>query len=273
MNVLFYVLSSALIWLSYRSLLGGIEYRRFFRQELAKLPSKYAPFATIIAPCRGIDQDLEQNLRAVVSQDYPEFETIFVVDDPDDPAVSVIREFLDDRSRLLIAPKAVRSSQKVENLRAAVGEADPRSKVFAFIDSDIKTSNAWLKILVSALADDKVGAATGYRWFISDTPNFASELRSSWNASIASALGSRTTSNFCWGGSMAIRRDVFERLHVREKWSGTLSDDFTVTRTMKKAGLSIVFVPGALSPSRGECTVSEMLEFTTRQMKITRVYA
>ncbi len=60
---------------------------------------------------------------------------------------------------------------------------------------------------------------------------------------------------------------------MREKWRGTLSDDFAVTRAMKAASLPIVFVPQALIASVEDCDFRELLEFTTRQMKITRVYA
>ena len=70
-----------------------------------------------------------------------------------------------------------------------------------------------------------------------------------------------------------MRRDVFEGIAMREKWRGTLSDDFAVTRAMNEAGLQIVFVPQALTASVEDCTFRELLEFTTRQMKITRVYA
>ena len=72
---------------------------------------------------------------------------------------------------------------------------------------------------------------------------------------------------------MAIRRDVFDRIDMREKWRGTLSDDFALTQAVKDAGLSIVFVPKALTASVENCSFHELLEFTTRQMKITRVYA
>jgi hypothetical protein len=41
---------------------------------------------------------------------------------------------------------------------------------------------------------------------------------------------------------------------------------------MNDAGLHIVFVPQALIPSVENCTFRELIEFTTRQMKITRVY-
>ena len=98
-------------------------------------------------------------------------------------------------------------------------------------------------------------------------------MRAVWNASIASALGANVQTNFCWGGSMALRREIFEKIEMREKWRGTLSDDFAVTRALKAANLPICFVPQALTASVEDCTFAELFEFTTRQMKITRVYA
>ena len=72
---------------------------------------------------------------------------------------------------------------------------------------------------------------------------------------------------------MAISRKIFETLKIREKWRGTLSDDFVVTRIMHEADLPIVHVPQCLTVSIENCTFRELLEFTTRQMKITRVYS
>ncbi len=142
-----------------------------------------------------------------------------------------------------------------------------------FVDSDARPDKNWLKNLIAPLRDEKIGCATGYRWFISGKRNFASEMLSVWNASIASALGANRKSNFCWGGSMALRRETFDKIKMRERWKGTLSDDFAVTRTMKENGLAIYFVPQALTVSIEDCSFKRLLEFTTRQMKITRVYA
>ncbi|MGD9631248.1 MAG: glycosyltransferase family 2 protein [Pyrinomonadaceae bacterium] len=279
MSILFYLFAALLVYLSARSLLGGVAYFRFFQAELERQPVDHHPFATMIAPCKGLDKGLAENLTSLFEQVYPEFEIVFVVDDGTDPAVSTINEVIAHCSghgangRLVIAPKASGSSQKVENLREAVLHADERSEVFVFVDSDARPNRNWLGHLVAPLEEGSVGATTGYRWFISEKMTFASELRSAWNASIASALGANTKTNFCWGGATAIRREVFDRLDMRERWSGTLSDDFTVTRVIKRAGLEIRFVPGALTPSPGECGLREAIEFTTRQMQITRVYA
>jgi cellulose synthase/poly-beta-1,6-N-acetylglucosamine synthase-like glycosyltransferase len=219
-----------------------------------------------------LDQGLNENLRALRDQDYPEYELLFVVDDEADAAVPVIRSVSTD-AELIIAPQASGTSQKVENLREAVLHVSPRSRVLVFADSDARPGKDWLRHLVAPLADETVGVATGYRWFVSPDPTFASELRSVWNASIASSLGPGDNNQFCWGGAMAIRREVFDRLGVRDKWKGTVSDDFVLARVVRDAGLAIRFVPQALTASLENCTLPETLEFTTRQMKLTRVYS
>lgn len=297
----FYFFATILVFLSYKSLRGGINYLNFFKAELAKPKSGYTPFCSLIAPCRGLDEDLEANLFALFQQDFPQFEILFVVDDAQDEAVSVIYSLINRRNaetqrneeklilknsaslrlcgennlsaKLVVAGKATDESQKVHNLREAVLRVSDESKVFVFVDSDARPNENWLRNLVAPLQDEKIGCATGYRWFISKKNTFSSQMRSVWNASIASALGANTNSNFCWGGSMAMRRDVFEKLRMREKWRGTLSDDFAVTRAMKEANLPIYFVPDCLTASVEDCNWRELLEFTTRQMKITRVYA
>jgi ceramide glucosyltransferase len=286
MVFVFYFFAVALVYLSYKSFRGGINYLNFFRSEIAKSLSDFTPFVSIIAPCRGLDEDLENNLNTLFRQNFPRYEVIFVVDSETDEAVKIIEKvsrkmsepsavadgyFLN--SKLVVAGRAKNESQKVHNLREAVLHVADESKVFVFVDSDARPSENWLRNLVAPLQSEKIGAATGYRWFISKKISFASEMRSVWNASIASALGANLKSNFCWGGSMAMRRETFDKLEMREKWRGTLSDDFAVTRTMKAANLQIYFVPQALAVSIENCSWRECLEFTTRQMKITRVYA
>lgn len=273
-TLIFLFFAAILVFFSFRSFRSGLAYLAYFRSQLAKPLNGFTPFVSLIAPCKGLDEGLRENLEALLGLDYPEYEVIFVVDDENDPAVQVIQD-LSNRSvenRLVFASKATASSQKVENIREAIKHADQRSEAFVFVDSDARPQKQWLRHLVAPLADESVGAATGYRWFLSKKPSLASELRSAWNASIASALGPNTKSNFCWGGSMAIRRDVWDRLGLSARLKGTLSDDFTVTRAMKDADLGIVFVPQALTPSIENCTFHELFEFTTRQMKITRVY-
>lgn len=278
MIYLFYFFAAVLVFLGWQSLRDGIFYLNFFKQELAKPVSNYTPICSIIAPCRGLDENLYENLDALFQQNFPRYEIVFVVDDVRDEAVSVIKKVIETHTtnisaKLVVAGKATNESQKIHNLRQAVLEVSDESEIYIFVDSDARPSENWLQNLIAPLESESIGCTTGYRWFVSEKFGFASELRSIWNASVASALGANLKKNFCWGGSMAIRRDKFESLNVCEKWRGTLSDDFALTRLMNEANLPVFFVPQCLTATVEHCNFRQMLEFTTRQMKITRVYS
>lgn len=277
---LFYFFAAIVIWLGILSLRGGFNFAAYVRRETVRPLHDFTPFASIIAPCRGLEDGLRENLAALFEFNYPAYEIIFVTDQDEDPALSVVEEIIKSENnssrvsaRVLIAGESIDCGQKVHNLRVAVSAADLRSEVFVFVDSDARPQPAWLQSLVAPLVDDQIGAATGYRWFIPAGGGFASHLRSVWNASIASALGEREDKNFCWGGSTAIRKATFEKLQIRERWRGTVSDDFTMTRVLQEAKLPIHFVPACLVASLDDCNLKELLEFTNRQLKITRIYA
>lgn len=278
--VFFYFFALIVIWLGLSSLLEGFRFLSYVRREISQELPAFTPFASVIAPCRGLDQGLRENLSALFLQDYPAYEIIFVTEDAQDLALAVIEELRhafawksEVSARIIHAGKAQESGQKVHNLICAVGCASENSNAFIFVDTDARPRSSWLRTLVAPLADERMGAATGYRWFIPVKGGFASHLRAVWNASIASALGEREDKNFCWGGSTAIRRSTFEKLDMRKRWRGTLSDDFTMMRVLREENLPIHFVPQCLTPSLEDCTLRELFEFTTRQLKITRVYA
>jgi len=271
--VVYYFLAVVSCWFGLQSLLSGIRYAAYVRRETSRPLPDFQPFVSVIAPGRGLEPGLIDNLRPLVSQDYPRYEVLFVFDALDDPAIKIVDELKGPTTRTIIAGPATDSGQKVHNLRVAVNEIDPRSEVLVFVDTDARPAKDWLRKLVAPLADETLGASTGYRWFVPDRGGIASRLRSVWNASVASALGSDTAKNFCWGGSTAIRRTTFTKLDVTEHWRGTVSDDFTITHVLKQANLPIHFTPNCLVASAGDCDFSELIEFTTRQIKITRVYA
>jgi cellulose synthase/poly-beta-1,6-N-acetylglucosamine synthase-like glycosyltransferase len=218
MIFVFYFFALLLLWQGTLSLIGGIRFARYIEKELRRQANHFTPYASVIVPCRGIDDDLRDNLRRLWRQDYPSYELIFIFDSAEDEAARVIEELRCEgedsesnvaRVRIFIAGRATDSGQKVHNLRAGVKEVDEGSEVFAFLDTDARPGDGWLRALVSPLADEAIGATTGYRWFVPMQNRFPSLLRAVWNASITSTLGADGKRNFCWGGSTAIRpRDV-----------------------------------------------------------------
>jgi cellulose synthase/poly-beta-1,6-N-acetylglucosamine synthase-like glycosyltransferase len=268
----YYFLAAVAVWIGIKSLLGGLRYAAYVEQETSRALPEFYPFVSVIAPTRGLETDREfvDNVRPLLEQNYPRYEIQFVFDSPQDPCLPLVNDL---GARIVVSGPSTNCGQKVHNLIVAVGQVDPRCEVMVFVDTDARPQADWLRKLVAPLADEKVGASTGYRWFVPEKGGVASRLRGVWNASIASALGADTTKNFCWGGSTAIRRSTFEELKVADHWRGTVSDDFTITRVLKEAKLPIHFTPHCLVPSVGDCGWDELLEFTTRQIKITRVYA
>lgn len=278
--LIFYFFALIVVFLGVLSLRSGLGFARYVQDEIARPLPDFAPFVSINAPCRGLESGLRKNIAALFCQDYPEYEILFVTDRADDPSLKVVDEVIRDvgqnrrvPARIVIAGNAVDRGQKVHNLAIAVSNVDPRSQVFVFVDTDARPESTWLRSLVAPLHDARIGAATGYRWFIPDRGGLASQLRSVWNGSIASALGPGEHKNFCWGGSTAIRRSTFYKLQVDKRWRGTVSDDFSLTQTLQEAKLPIHFVPACLIASVGDCAARELIEFTNRQLKITRVYA
>jgi ceramide glucosyltransferase len=268
--IAYYLVALVACWVGFRSLLSGVRYAKYIRRETSRSTADFQPFVSVIAPTRGHEEGFVDNIAPLLKQDYPRYEIQFVFDNPQDPSLPLVNDL---GGRTLISGPATGTGQKVHNLTVAVQEIDPRCEVLVFVDTDARPNENWLRQLVAPLADDTLGASTGYRWFVPERGGFASRLRGVWNASVASALGADTEKNFCWGGSTAIRRSTFERLKVVDHWRGTVSDDFTITRVLREAKLPIHFTPNCLVPSFGDCGWKELVEFTTRQIKITRVYA
>ena len=53
------------------------------------------PPVSILKPLKGLEPGLAHNLESFAALDYPDYEIIFTVADPDDPVVPVVRQFLD----------------------------------------------------------------------------------------------------------------------------------------------------------------------------------
>jgi cellulose synthase/poly-beta-1,6-N-acetylglucosamine synthase-like glycosyltransferase len=211
-------------------------------------------------------RSLRENLLALASLNYPDYELIVTARAPEDVAISAVPS----KARIVYAGDGDdSSSEKVNNLMAAVLAARPESQVFAFADSDGRVSRGWLTALVRAL--ETGGAATGYRWYMPESPTSWNLMRSVWNAVIAGGFGPGPN-RFVWGGAMAIGRTTFFDARVPEFWKDAVSDDYALTAAVRRAGLSIAFAPGAMVACLDGTTAAVFLGWIRRQMLITRVY-
>ncbi len=277
---LFYLLVILQIALGLYSLWDGFQWLTLVRRRLSSHAGFYTPAAAVICPCKGNEPGLEENLTALTRFDYANYEIFFSLASNSDAAIKIIERVKAASQRpvhLVIAGPAQDCGEKVHNLSRAVEDLPEKFEIMVFVDSDVRFSKGWLTKIVAPLQDHRIGATTGYRWFIPSRPfgsgGFASAMASAWNASIATLLGNRSRENFCWGGGTAIRRHAFEDARVQDAWAGAVSDDFALTTALIRAGKPIIFCPECLAATPHPWTGRSLIEFTNRQILISRVYA
>ena len=261
--------------------LQNYENQRFvrsrFRVVVPSLQRKQR--AAVLAPCKGHDLNLAANLQALLNQDHPNYQVMFIVESQDDPAIPVIQSAMatspKSDSRLIIAGQSHSCGQKVHNLRVAIQRLDPDIKILAFVDSDACPPRHWLRSLVYRITKKSrrsVAAVTGYRWMVPQNNSLANLLLYSLNSSSAGLMGCGRHMAI-WGGSWAISRKVFESARILEAWDGTLSDDLVATAAMKTAKLRVHFEPRCVNASHVNMRFQEVWEFLRRQLLIGRRYA
>ncbi|PYT98671.1 MAG: hypothetical protein DMG38_14990 [Acidobacteria bacterium] len=275
MDRLFYLLAITQILLGAYLVWQGLRWLGYLRRRLHSDPGFYAPRVALLCPCKGIDPGLERNLVSLTEFERQNYEIFFVVASEKDPARSIIERVAKSsrvKTNVVIAGHPVNCGGKVNNLRVAIEQLPEEFEVLVFADSDGRPGKHWLHQLVAPLADSRVGATTTMRWLVPNSGNLPTALLAAWNAPIVTMLGEKAK-NFCWGGGTAIRRSIFEQSGVLDEWKGSVSDDYSLTRSLERNGRPILFVPEALTLSYVETDFKGLLEITNRQVLITRVYA
>jgi ceramide glucosyltransferase len=251
-----------------------------FASKKYKKNRTYRPKTVLIVPCKGTDSSFDENIASFYQQDYDNYLLWFVVAEKSDPAYDNLvrlKEQLSSKSRALevqifIAGQADTCCQKNHNLLYCCRKISRDIDVLAVADSDICVHQDWLGHLVYPLRKSKYGVSSGYRWFVPQKNNPATLALSALNAKVAQLLGN-SPFNQVWGGSMAVRVEVFQKAGIDKIWSQALSDDLTLARAVRKGGLKIAFVPACLVASYESTTWPKLYEFARRQFLITRVCA
>src|SRR5262245_20280791 len=80
----------------------------------------FSPPISILKPLCGADPNAYDSLRSHCVQNYPEFEIIFGVSNPEDTAIPLVRRLMDAfperKIHLVMCPKSLGSNYKISNL-------------------------------------------------------------------------------------------------------------------------------------------------------------
>ena len=276
MDNLFLFLAFAQILVGVYLLYEAVRWLGYVRRRNATDPGFYSPRTAVLCPCKGVEPGLERNLTVLCEFDHQNYEVFFALASESDPAASIVKRVVAGsrgKAHLIFAGEPQECGEKVNNLRAIIHQLPVDFELLVFADSDGRPGRSWLRRLTGPLTDSSIGATTTMRWLIANNNKLPSLLLTAWNAPIITMLGENTAKNFCWGGGTAIRRAIFDQAAVLEEWEHSVSDDYSMTAALQRRNLPIVFLPECLTASFVETDFDGLMEFTNRQILITRIYS
>jgi ceramide glucosyltransferase len=208
-------------------------------------PTQAFPPISILKPLKGIDPEIYESFRSHCLQDYPEYEIIFGVNDPNDPAIESVkalqREFPGRRIQLVVSPKILGANVKVSNLAQMLTEA--RYDHLIVNDSDIRVKPEYLRRVTAPLADSRVGMVTClYRGVAGPTLGSRLEALGISTDFCAGVLAARQLEGgirFGLGSTLAFRRAELEKIGGFASFVDHLADDYELGKRIASLGLTV----------------------------------
>jgi len=236
------------------SALGLASFLRYRRKQVEQpsLPIILLPPVSILKPLKGVDPEIWENFCSHCEQDYSEFQLIFGVSDPADPAVRVVRKlqakYPNLAIELIICDRVLGTNIKVSNLAQMLRAA--RHEILLVNDSDIRVPPDYLRHVIAPLADSSVGLVTClYRGIAGPTLGSRLEALGIATDFVPGVLSARLLEqvlHFGLGSTLVFRRRDLEAVGGFEALVDYLADDYELGKrigaTGKKVELSAAIV-------------------------------
>ena len=203
------------------------------------------PPVSILKPLKGTDPEIYQSFRSHCLQDYHDYEIIFGVSDPNDPAVASVRQLQSEfpalSIRLIVCNKTLGANVKVSNLAQMLAEA--RYRYLLVNDSDIRVEADYLRRVMTPLANPQVGMVTClYRGVAAATLGSRIEslgISTDFCAGVLAARQLEGGLKFGLGSTMAFRLGDLEKIGGFESFADYLADDYELGRRIADLGLEV----------------------------------
>jgi ceramide glucosyltransferase len=203
------------------------------------------PPVSILKPLKGTDPEMFLSLRSHCVQDYPDYEIIFGISDPNDPALAVVkklqREFPTRTIRLLLCQQKLGTNGKVSTLAQIVPEA--KHEFLLVNDSDIRVGPDYLRTVMAELQEPDTGLVTClYRGV--PAPTIASRIESlgistDFTAGVLAARQLEGGLQFGLGATLAFRRSDLKAIGGFETIVDYLADDYELGHRISEQNLKV----------------------------------
>jgi ceramide glucosyltransferase len=246
----------------------------FFHQR-SRAKTQFSPPVSILKPTKGLDPQAFQNFASFCHQEYPCFELLFGVSDPQDPAISVVErleEEYPDCSIRLVMGQTFGTNRKASLLHHLAKEA--RHDVLVISDSDMRVTSDYLTRVVAPLADEQIGVVTcPYR------AGSAARLVAQFEALhmgvtflplvvIASQLFGV---KFAMGSTAVLRRKHLTSIGGFSAIADHLADDYQLGARMAELGLKVHLSDYVVTNVLGKPTIRELWHREVRWARCARV--
>ena len=238
-SLFFYFLST----LGLASFLGERSKKdRSKKLKQAPPPENQLPAVSILKPLKGVDPQAWESFYSHCEQDYPQFQLIFGVSDPADPAIEIVHKlqakYPNLSIELIVCDRILGTNIKVSNLVQMLPMA--RYEILLVNDSDIRVPKDYLRKVVAPLADASVGLVTClYRGVASPTLGSRLEALGISTDFIPGVLSARFLEkglHFGLGSTLAFRRQDLEAIGGFEALFDYLADDYELGRRIAATG-------------------------------------
>jgi ceramide glucosyltransferase len=212
------------------------------RNRGTNAPIGSLPPVSILKPLKGIDPQIWEAFCSHCEQDYPEFQLIFGVSDPDDPAIALVRKLQQKYPKrqidLLVCRRDLGTNRKLSTLAQMLPAA--RHEMLLVNDSDIRVAPDYLRRVIAPLSDASVGMVTClYRGIASPTLGSKLEALGISTDFIPGVLSARLIEkglHFGLGSTLAFRRSDLQAIGGFEAMLDYLADDYELGHRIAALG-------------------------------------
>jgi ceramide glucosyltransferase len=246
------------------------------KHQQPPLPQSELPPVSILKPLKGIDPQIWETFCSHCEQVYPEFELIFGVSDPADPAVDVVRKlqakYPDRAIQLMVCDRILGTNIKVSNLAQMLPAA--RHEILLVNDSDIRVPRDYLRDVIAPLGDSSVGLVTClYRGVAG--PTLGSRLESlgistDFVPGVLSARFLEKGLHFGLGSTLAFRLRDLEAVGGFEALLDYLADDYELGRRISATGKRVELSASTVSTFLPAYTMRQFLRHQLRWSRTIR---
>ena len=245
--------------------------RRFKRKSATV--GDFAPPVSLLKSLKGLDPHMYEAFRSHCLQDYGEYELLFGVSDPKDPALELVarlqQEFPQRAVRVVSCPTSLGLNGKVSTLAQLLPQA--RYEHILINDSDIVAGPDYLRRVMSEFAGENVGMVTTlYRGLAGKSLPSKIEalgLSTDFMGGVLVAREMEGGVRFALGATIATTKTVLREIGGLEALVDHLGDDYELGARTAAAGYKVELADAVVETALPDYTWGE---FWAHQMRWAR---